>query len=108
MARDRTLVFSTETGRIAETPDADPDAILGDGKVRVRLEKKGRGGKSVTTVTGLAMNADDIKSLGRALKKSVGVGGAVKDGIIEIQGDQVVKVLAALEAKGLNPKRSGG
>ncbi len=108
MARDRTLVFSTDTGRISENKAPDPDAVLGDGNVRVRLEKKGRGGKAVTTVSGLAMNAADIKVLGKALKKSVGVGGAVKDGVIEIQGDQVVKVMAALEARGLRPKRSGG
>ena len=106
MARDRTLVFSTETGRVK--PDDSPATIIGDGRVRVRLEKKGRGGKTVTTVSGLPLELDALKTLGKKLKKKCGVGGAVKDGIIEIQGDHAEKIVAELRAEGYDAKRSGG
>ena len=105
MTRDRTLVYSTEQGRI-QTQDSKPE-IIGDGRVRVRLEKKGRGGKAVTTVNGLPLAEAELKALGKSLKKKVGVGGAVKDGVIEIQGDQVEKILNALRAAGYDAKRSG-
>ncbi len=106
MARDRTLVFSTETGRIK--PDDEPAATIGDGNVRVRLEKKGRGGKTVTTISGLPLEPEALKALGKKLKKKCGVGGAVKDGIVEIQGDHAEKIVTALRAEGYDPKRSGG
>ena len=106
MARDRTLVFSTETGRIK--PDDEPAATIGDGNVRVRLEKKGRGGKTVTTISGLPLEPEALKALGKQLKKKCGVGGAVKDGIVEIQGDHAEKIVTALRAKGYDAKRSGG
>lgn len=101
------LVFSTDAGRIK--PDKAPsDDIVGDGNVKVRLEKKGRGGKAVTTISGLALTPEALKTLGKELKKKVGVGGAVKDGIIEIQGDQTTKVMATLLEKGFKAKRAGG
>lgn len=106
MARDRTLVFSTETGRIKS--DDAPAMVIGDGNVRVRLEKKGRGGKTVTTVSGLPLAPDALKTLGKKLKKKCGVGGAVKDGIIEVQGDHAEKIVAELRAEGYDAKRSGG
>ena len=106
MARDRTLVFSTETGRIK--PDDSPVATIGDGNVRVRLEKKGRGGKTVTTISGLPLEPEALKALGKKLKKKCGVGGAVKDGIVEIQGDHAEKIVTALRAEGYDAKRSGG
>lgn len=102
------LVFSTEIGRIKPPESEDNDRLLGDGQVRVRLEKKGRGGKAVTTITGLPLNETDLKALGKELKKKVGVGGAVKEGIVEIQGDQVDKMLQLLADKGFAAKRSGG
>lgn len=106
MARDRTLVYSTEQGRIKETNDT-PD-VIGDGRVRVRLEKKGRGGKAVTTISGLPLAEPELKALGKTLKKKAGVGGAIKEGVIEIQGDQVEKMVDALRAAGYDAKRSGG
>lgn len=106
MARDRTLVYSTEQGRIK--PEDNQPSIVGDGRVRVRLEKKGRGGKAVTTVTGIPLKEAELKALGKKLKKKAGVGGAVKEGVIEIQGDQVEKIIESLRAEGYDAKRSGG
>ena len=75
---------------------------------RVRRETKGRGGKTVTTVTGVLLNADDLKALAKRLKNRCGCGGAVKDGIIEIQGDKVDQVCELLVAEGFKVKRAGG
>lgn len=110
------LVYSTDGGR--HCPDcrqpqeacscAAAEALMGDGNVRVRRESKGRGGKLVTLVTGLPLTAVQLKEVGRQLKQACGVGGAVKDGAVEIQGDQVDKVLQWLSAQGYQAKRSGG
>ena len=81
---------------------------VGDGRVRVQLETKGRAGKGVTVVRGLALADADLQALGKQLKAACGSGGTVKDGAVEVQGDHVVKVLAWLTGKGFSPKRSGG
>ena len=80
----------------------------GDGVVRVGRETKGRKGAGVTTVTGLPMNAVQLAAQCKQLKRLCGVGGTVRDGVIELQGDQRDRVLAALEADGHRVKRSGG
>ena len=112
------LVYSTEGGRMC--PDCrQPLAqcacqqvaaarVLGDGQVRVSRETKGRGGKAVTLVKGLALNEADLVQLGKQLKASCGTGGTVKDGVIEIQGDHVDRVLAALLKLGHKARRAGG
>lgn len=82
--------------------------MLGDGKVRVRRESKGRGGKVVTLVSGLPLTADALRDAAKKLKQACGVGGAVKDGVIEIQGDQRDKVLQWLLAQGYDAKQAGG
>jgi translation initiation factor 1 len=69
------------------------------GTVRIRLEKKGRCGKSVTTIDGLALAAEGLAALAAALRRSCGAGGAVKDGVIEIQGDHRQRVLAELVSR---------
>lgn len=116
--KSRTLVFSTDTGRLC--PDcgqaktscscaaADANAKLGDGRVRVSRESKGRGGKTVTLVTGLPLTAAELKSTGKTLKQLCGVGGAVQGAALEIQGDQVDKVLTWLKQQGYDACRSGG
>ncbi len=80
----------------------------GDGVVRVSRETKGRGGKAVTLVKGVALESQALADLGKRLKAACGSGGTVKDGVIEIQGDHVDKVVAALQAQGHTVKRAGG
>lgn len=80
----------------------------GDGVVRVSLQSKGRGGKSVTLVKGLALDAMALAVLGKQLRTACGSGGTVKDGVIEVQGDHCEAVLQALDKLGHRAKRSGG
>ena len=66
----------------------------------LRLEKKGRGGKSVTVVAGLPRNAAFLASLAAELKRACGTGGTAADGAVEIQGDQRERLRPLLAAKG--------
>jgi translation initiation factor 1 len=79
-----------------------------DGIVRVSHETKGRKGKGVTVVKGVALNAEGLAALGKQLKTACGSGGTVKDGVIEIQGDHRDTVVAALAKQGHTVKRAGG
>ena len=118
-----TLVYSTKIGRIC--PDcsqpvaqcqcaankralAATSSASADGVVRVQRETKGRGGKSVTLVRGLALDAAALALLAKQLKAACGSGGTAKDGVIEVQGDHVVTVMAALVKLGYAVKRAGG
>jgi len=69
---------------------------------------KGRGGKAVTLIKGLPLAAPELKTLAKALKKKCGVGGAIKDGVIEIQGDQRELLKSELEKLGHVVKIAGG
>lgn len=112
------VVYSTELGEVC--PDCGEQKklcrcaglrakkLLGDGDVRVRRERQGRGGKTVTTVSGVPYALDQLKSLASELKRRCGTGGTVKDGVIEIQGDCVDLLLEELKKRGLKAKRSGG
>jgi translation initiation factor 1 len=79
-----------------------------DGVVRVARETKGRKGKGVTLVTGLGLDDDALKTLAKELKKKVSAGGAIKDGVIELQGDHRDAVVAELQERGYKAKKSGG
>jgi translation initiation factor 1 len=109
MANNSRLVYSTATGRV-KPPGPEKKAALppGDGIVRIRRETKGRKGKGVTTVSGLALGQDELESLATRLKKLCGCGGSVKQGVIEIQGDQRDIVKAELEKQGWTVKLAGG
>lgn len=112
------LVYSTEGGRMcpacrrpiqqcacAASPPATP---AGDGTARVQRETKGRGGKAVTVVRGLALEEAALAALAKRLRTACGTGGTVKGGVIEVQGDHVDRVMALLAAEGLRSKRVGG
>lgn len=104
---DNRLVFSTDLGRIK--PNIEKKTIIKtDGIVRIRRETKGRNGKGVTTIAGLSGSEADIKALCSKLKKQCGTGGSIKNGIIEIQGDNREKIKASLEQLGHNVKLAGG
>ncbi len=118
-----TLVYSTQAGRICpncnkpvaqcqctanKKASAAASIASSDGIARVQRETKGRGGKSVTLVRGLGLDAEALAALGKQLKAACGSGGTVKDGVIEVQGDHVVTLIAALQKRGYSVKRVGG
>ncbi|MBB3168894.1 stress response translation initiation inhibitor YciH [Simiduia aestuariiviva] len=107
MSKNSRLVYSTESGRI-DAPSqslAPPDS---DGIVRIQRSSKGRGGKSVSVITGLGLGKGELKTLAKALKQVCGVGGSVKDWDIEIQGDMRDKLKTELEKRGYTVKLAGG
>jgi len=77
-------------------------------RLRVRLDRKARGGKSVTVIEGLRMGEAEKEALLKQLKTKLGTGGTLRDAVLEIQGDHRDMIMAVLEKMGLRPKRSGG
>ena len=111
------LVYSTDAGRMCPacrrpiaqcTCTTARPAAPSDGIVRVSRETKGRGGKAVTLVRGLQLDAATLAALGRQLKAACGSGGTVKDGVIEVQGDHCDRVIEMLKAQGHTVKKAGG
>lgn len=111
------LVYSTDAGRmcpacrqpLAQCTCKSAQAVpVGDGIVRVSRETKGRGGKAVTVVKGVLLAEAELAYLGKQLKAACGSGGTVKDGVIEVQGDHVERVMEALKKLGHTVKRAGG
>ena len=87
-------------------PPAAPTTAAG--RVRVGREVAGRGGKGVTVVSGLTLDAAYLEELATRLKRMCGAGGAVKDGRIEIQGEHRDRLVAELCRLGFEAKRAGG
>lgn len=100
------LVYSTETGRIKPSDDQASPSPASDGIVRISRETKGRKGKGVSLITGLEANR--LKDTAKLLKQKLGVGGAVKSGVVEIQSDDRDKIKTLLEAQGHTVKIAGG
>jgi translation initiation factor 1 len=111
------LVYSTEHGRMCPRCNKpigqcickqQEAAIKGNGVVTVGRETKGRKGKGVTVVSGVPLGPEELKALATELKQKCGCGGTIKDGVIEIQGEQRDKIVEALIKKGFGAKRCGG
>jgi len=108
MSKNSRLVYSTESGRIKEAPKSESFGGSDDGIVRLHRETKGRKGKGVTLVKGISGSPDDLKTLAKKLKQQCGVGGSVKDGVIEVQTDDRDKLKGLLEKLGHTVKIAGG
>lgn len=80
----------------AAPPEASPLA----GKIVVSKSRKGRGGKTVTLVTGLSGSSDARRELARQLGKALGCGASVEDDAIVVQGEQTARIKHVLESKG--------
>lgn len=107
MSHSNPLVYSTESGRL-EVPALKMSRPKGDGIVRIQRQTSGRKGKGVCLITGIDGDDNEIARLAADLKKKCGCGGAVKAGIIEIQGDKRELLKSLLEARGLKVKLAGG
>jgi translation initiation factor 1 len=105
------LVYSTGAGRICPgcgwpadncqcSKSAKHESIPARIVAKLRVEKKGRGGKTVTVVDGLPRNAAFLKDLSQELKRACGAGGTVSDGAIELQGDLRDRIRGVLAKKG--------
>lgn len=111
------LVYSTDAGRmcpgcrkavaLCACAAPAPSSSTPDGIVRVSRETKGRGGKVVTVVRGLAMDPASLDTKARQLKAACGSGGTARDGVVEIQGDHRDKLVALLTAQGLQVRKAG-
>lgn len=117
------LVYSTDGGRVNTCPTcgqpykqcrcdqstaSQTAPKKSDGIVRVMRDRKHRGGKTVTLISGVPASNETITTLAQQLKKLCGSGGTVKDGVIEIQGDHCEKVQAKLSELGYKVKSAGG
>jgi len=113
------LVYSTDTGRMCPAcrqpiascscatarPRATP---RGDGIARIRRETGGRGGKTVTVVTGLVLDGPALLALSRRLKAACGTGGTLREDALEFQGDHREQLSSLLAKEGIRCKLAGG
>ena len=113
------LVYCTDVGRmcpacresVASCTCAAPlsgATPAGDGIARIRREVGGRGGKTVTVVSGLPLDAVALAALSKRLKSACGSGGTVKSGALEFQGDHREQLVSLLASEGFKSKLAGG
>jgi translation initiation factor 1 len=116
MRDENPTVYSTSTGRICPKCGKPVDSCIcnkgtkpaGDGIIRIFRDSKGRKGKTVTLITGVKLDEKKLHDLHSDLKRLCGSGGAIKDGILEIQGDHRDAVFAELKKRGFTTKLAGG
>lgn len=103
-------MYSTNPDYHYETENEEEESTLmpSQQKLRVQLDRKNRGGKVVTLVTGFIGTEDDLKELGKLLKFKCGVGGSAKDGEIIVQGDFKQKVVDLLKKEGYTQTKPVG
>jgi translation initiation factor 1 len=112
------LVYSTGFGRMCPSCGEQSDKCQckkkkdnpakGDGKVCVERSTKGRKGKDVSLITGIPLEGPRLKELTKKLKQKCGTGGAIKNGVIEIQGDHRDVLVEELNRLGYKAKKAGG
>jgi len=101
--------FGDPSGQAARArPPAAQTTPRASQPVRVQRTKAGKGGKLVTAITGLEVAEAEAKALLKQLKATAGTGGTLKDGVLELQGDQVATALEVLAREGFRPKQAGG
>ena len=118
---DARIVYSTGVGKVCpgcgwpvkdckcSSKRSADQSVPGRVVAKLRLEKKGRGGKTVTVVTNfVGIGLPEKEKLAKQMQKACGVGGTVKDGRIEIQGDKRAEVARILEQAGFRPVLAGG
>jgi translation initiation factor 1 len=110
MGDGRRVVWSSTDGDLRKARTARPgaDREAAGGRVKVRRETSGRRGKAVTTVAGVPVDDEALKALAGRLKKRCGVGGSVKDGVIELQGDHRETVVEVLRGENFDVVLAGG
>ncbi|MFT7157242.1 MAG: translation initiation factor 1 [Parvicella sp.] len=108
--KERVNFYSTNPDFTYDDEDNEEQETLAPGNqlLYVSLDRKQRGGKSVTLVEGFVGSDDDLKDLGKMLKSKCGVGGSAKDGEIVVQGENRDKVMELLNKEGYKTKRKGG
>lgn len=112
MSENKT-VWSSEQGDLRKQKDITPSPSSKSlppqqQTIYLHRDSSGRGGKAVTLVKNLMLSADDMKALAKKLKQECGTGGTVKDGVIEIQGEQRQRIADVLQKMGYKVKIAGG
>jgi translation initiation factor 1 len=105
--RDRVVYseFGTQSPALERgVPDLPPQQQT----LKVQVSRKGRGGNTVTVISGFQHRPETLATLTKKLKAQCGTGGTVKDGTVEIQGDHAQKLVTLLQQQGYTAKRSGG
>jgi translation initiation factor 1 len=114
---DNRTVWSSEHGDLRKQKDLTPGPSpnkRGESlspqqqTIYLHRESSGRGGKAVTLVKNLVLSAEDLKTLAKKLKEACGTGGTIKDGVIEMQGEQRERIAEVLRRLGYKVKIAGG
>jgi translation initiation factor 1 len=108
MTKDNKRVVYREFGDEAEDRESAAELAPNQHNLKIQASRKGRGGKTVTVVTGFQVSPETLQGLAKQLKNQCGTGGTAKDNTIEIQGDFRPKLLEILTKLGYKAKISGG